>query len=123
MRYNDFTEMPIWNKAMDVAVAIFDLTKNLPRTEDYGLTSQIRRSAESISANIAEGFGRYHKKDKIKFYYYSFGSVKECLDWDEKAKVRELISEENYIKIFETLQSLPKELHQLINFTNERLKI
>ncbi|TKC08421.1 four helix bundle protein [Pedobacter polaris] len=75
------------------------------------------------SANIAEGFGRYHKKDKVKFYYYSFGSVKECLDWNEKAKVRKLISEEVYIKIFGVLETLPKEIHQLIKFTNDKLKI
>ena len=45
---------------------------------------QFANAADSISANIAEGFGRYHKKDKIKFYYYSLGSVKECTDWCNK---------------------------------------
>lgn len=69
--------MPIWNNAMDVAVVIFDLTKNLPRTEDYGLTSQIRRSAESISANIAEGFGKTTAKDKSRFYDIAKGSAYE----------------------------------------------
>ena len=80
-------------------------------------------AADSISANIAEGFGRYNKKDKIKFYYYSFGSVKESLDWNEKARVRKLITEEQHKHILGELQTLPKEIHQLIKFTNERLKI
>ena len=53
---------------------------------------QFTRSIDSISANIAEGFGRYSKKDKIKFYRYSFGSLKESLDWNEKAKTRKLIT-------------------------------
>ena len=47
---------------------------------------QMMRSVDSVSANIAEGFGRYYKKDKIKFYRYSYGSVKEALDWTKKQK-------------------------------------
>jgi len=47
---------------------------------------QFVRAVDSISANIAEGFGRYGKKDKVKFYRYSFGSLKECFDWNEKSK-------------------------------------
>jgi four helix bundle protein len=56
MGYNSFEEMPVWQKAMDLAVIIFRLTEKLPRKEDYGLTSQIRRSTLSISGNLAEGF-------------------------------------------------------------------
>ncbi len=55
---------------------------------------QFVRAVDSISANIAEGFGRYHKRDKVKFYRYSFGSVKETLDWNEKSKVRKLLKAE-----------------------------
>lgn len=83
---------------------------------------QLVRSIDSISANIAEGFGRYHKKDKIKFYYYSFGSIKESLDWNEKCKIRKLFKEEKYKEIYDDLIELPKEVHQLIKFTNEKLK-
>jgi len=83
---------------------------------------QFVSATDSISANIAEGFGRYGKKDKIKFYRYSFGSVKECLDWNEKAKVRKLITEKEYQFIFGELNELPKEINTLIKFTNEKLK-
>ena len=69
--------MPVWQKAMDLAVMIFELTDNLPRKEDYGLTSQIRRSALSVAANIAESFGRKHSLDKLNFYYNSRGSLSE----------------------------------------------
>jgi len=55
---------------------------------------QFTRAVDSISANIAEGFGRYSKKDKIKFYRYSFGSIKESLDWNEKSKIRKLTTKE-----------------------------
>ena len=83
---------------------------------------QFVRALDSISANIAEGFGRYGKKDKIKFYYYSFGSLKESLDWNEKSKERKLLSKEDYDYIFKELQELPREIHQLIKFTNDKLK-
>lgn len=83
---------------------------------------QFVTAIDSISANIAEGFGRYGKKDKVKFYYYSFGSVKESFDWNEKSKIRKLLTKELYEHILNELQILPKEIHQLINFTMAKLK-
>src|SRR4030095_15933161 len=55
---------------------------------------QFVKAVDSISANLAEGFGRYGKKDKIKFYRYSQGSLNESLDWNQKSKVRKLLSTE-----------------------------
>jgi len=69
--YETFKTMPIWQKAMKISEDIYNLTEGLPRKEDYGFTSQIRRSALSIPANIAEAFGRNHTSDKINFYYIS----------------------------------------------------
>lgn len=57
---------------------------------------QLVTAVDSISANVAEGFGRYHKKDKIKFYRYSQGSLKECYDWNEKSRKKNLIAEKEY---------------------------
>ncbi|MGH7231234.1 MAG: four helix bundle protein [Nitrospiraceae bacterium] len=54
---------------MELAEKICTMTDGLPRKEDYGLTSQIRRAALSVSGNLAEGFGRKHTKDKLNFYY------------------------------------------------------
>ena len=84
---------------------------------------QFARSVDSISANIAEGFGRHSKKDKIKFYRYSKGSMNESLDWNEKSKVRNLITDEEYDHIFKDLQKLPKNINQLIKYTNDKLTI
>ena len=75
--YKDFTDMPVWKTAMDFAVDVFHLTEALPRKEDYGLTSQLRRASLSVSNNIAESFGREHTKDKLNFYFYSRGSLLE----------------------------------------------
>ena len=68
MMYNSFTEMPVWEKAHNLAIEVFELTVELPRSEDYGLTSQIRKSSNGAPACIAEGFGRSTKKDKSNFY-------------------------------------------------------
>ena len=84
---------------------------------------QFVRSVDSISANVAEGFGRYTKKDKIKFYRYSFGSTKEFFDWNEKSRARGLLSKEQYNYIFNELYKLPKSLNQLIQYTNQTLKL
>lgn len=84
---------------------------------------QFVRAVDSISSNIAEGFGRYGKKDKIKFYRYSQGSFSESLNWNEKSKVRNLLSGEEYRYIFSELQKLPKAINGLILFTNQKLKI
>jgi four helix bundle protein len=75
--YKDFTETAFWNQAMEIADAVFMMTTDLPRKEDYGLTTQLRRAAVSISANIAEAFGRSSSKDKCKFYDYARGSAFE----------------------------------------------
>jgi four helix bundle protein len=77
VKYADFTEMNVWKSATEIAVDVFKISESLPRKEDYGLTSQIRRSSTSISANIAEGFGRSTAADKRKFYDYSRGSAFE----------------------------------------------
>lgn len=83
---------------------------------------QFVRAVDSISANIAEGFGRYHKKDKIHFYRIAQGSLKECFDWNEKAKVRQLLTDNGYNKIFTELNRLPRLINQLIQYTNTKLE-
>ncbi|SIT89517.1 four helix bundle protein [Pontibacter indicus] len=83
---------------------------------------QFTTAVDSISANLAEGFGRYHKKDKIKFYRYARGSVYECHDWTAKSRVRKLLSEEEYEQVFGVLQKLPKLINGLIKLTNDNLK-
>jgi four helix bundle protein len=75
--YNDFSEMPVWQDGMTISEMVFHLTSRLPKSEDYGLTSQLKRAAVSISANIAEGSGRSGSADKSRFYDYSRGLALE----------------------------------------------
>ena len=77
--YKTFEEMPVWQKAMDLSIEVYHLSKSLPRAEDYGLTSQLRRASNSISANIAEGFGRKSNKEKTQFYTIAISSAFETI--------------------------------------------
>ncbi len=83
---------------------------------------QFVKAADSISANIAEGFGRYSKKDKVRFYRISMGSLEETEDWIRKSTVRELITEDLSSAYLNSLLQLRKEIYNLINYTNEKLK-
>ena len=120
--YKSFRDMSIWKDAMSIAEDVFRITEKLPRKEDYGFTSQIRRAALSVSANIAEAFGRYHSLDKINFYYFARGSVTETqshLEYGQKVGylnnevVKDIDSKLSKVycdlnKIVKTLKSLNK---------------
>lgn len=71
---NNYKELKLWQKSVDLAVRIYEVTASFPKEEIYGLTSQIKRSAVSIPSNIAEGAGRNTKKDFNNFLGISVGS-------------------------------------------------
>ncbi|TAK43999.1 MAG: four helix bundle protein [Saprospiraceae bacterium] len=112
--YLKLNDIPPYKRSFHLSNYIWEMVMKWEWFEKKTIGSQFVDAADSISANIAEGFGRYHKKDKIHFYRYSSGSVKECFDWNEKAKVRNLISVEVYGHIFDELSVLPKEINSLI---------
>lgn len=72
-----FKDLLVWQKAVDLASLVYKITEGFPNSELYGLTSQMRRAAISISSNLAEGFKRNHKKEKLQFYNVAYGSVAE----------------------------------------------
>ena len=113
--YRCFMEMPVWQRAMELAERVFSTTEHLPKKEDYGLTSQIRRSALSISANIAEGFGRQHTLDKINFYYNARGSLTETQSHVEYAKRVGYVSPEAARAMNDDLIALHHEINKLIS--------
>ncbi len=72
-----YRDLLVWQQAMDLAVATYELTRAWPKEEFYGLTSQSRRAAVSICANIAEGYGRETRASYIHFLRIAQGSIKE----------------------------------------------
>jgi four helix bundle protein len=121
LKYHTFEEMPVWQKAMDLAVKVFSLTETLPRNEDYGLISQIRRSALSISGNIAEGFGRNHSKDKMKFYYNSRGSLTETKSHLIYGQRIGYFKQSDFDGLSDSIQGIWMELNSLIGALRKEL--
>ena len=122
MKYLQLNDIDCYKRALVLSNYVWDIVVDWEWFPKRTVGTQFVTAIDSISANLAEGFGRYGKKDKVKFYYYSFGSVKEGFDWNEKSKIRKLLSNEQYKQILSELQTLPKEIHQLIKFTNDKLK-
>lgn len=77
MKVTTFSDLEIWQESTKLALKVYKLTESFPAEEKFGITSQLRRASTSVGANIAEGFGRYHYKDKIRFFYLARGSLFE----------------------------------------------
>jgi four helix bundle protein len=73
-----FTDLEVWQKAHRFVLDVYTLTKTFPADERFGLTSQFRRAAVSIPANIAEGFRKFSAADKARFFNTAEGSLEEC---------------------------------------------
>lgn len=72
-----FTDLKVWQKAHELTLEIYRLTKHFPPDEKFGLISQMRRCAVSVPSNLAEGFKKHSKKDSVNFYNISEGSLEE----------------------------------------------
>jgi len=77
MKIKNYKDLDIWKRSIGVVENIYKITKNFPKEEMYGLTSQLRRSAVSIPSNIAEGFARFSNKEYKHFLFISLGSCAE----------------------------------------------
>ena len=123
MNYLSLKDLNSYKISFELSNYVWDIIINWDYFAKDTVGKQFVRSIDSISANIAEGFGRYHKKDKILFYRYSYGSIQESINWTEKAIKRNLINLEQYNKIISDLELLPKEVNSLIKYTNDKLKV
>ena len=100
---------------MELAEQLFASTEPLPRKEDYGLTSQIRRSALSVPGNIAEGFGRHHTKDKLNFYYVARGSLAETKSHLIYGFKVGYFQQSELTALSQLIENIWEELNKLIN--------
>lgn len=76
-KISTFRDLLVWQKGHLLVLEIYKYTSNFPAFEQFGLTSQLRRSAVSVTSNIAEGFSRRNPKEKAQFYYMAHGSLSE----------------------------------------------
>ena len=97
-----FKELLVWQKAHHFVLAVYRLSRTFPREELYGLSSQFRRAAISVAANIAEGYKKRGKADKLRFFNISQGSLEECryycilskdLEYGDVSELNQLLEE------------------------------
>ncbi|MCO5249376.1 MAG: four helix bundle protein [Chitinophagales bacterium] len=110
-----FEELRVWDKALHLTVAIHNLTLTFPKEERFILTSQIKRAADSVALNIAEGSTGNSNADFKRFLTYSIRSGIEVIACLHIAKARELIDEDDRIKLYNEINELLKSLQALKN--------
>jgi four helix bundle protein len=108
-----FEKLDVYQKAVDLAEEITNLTEGFPKGTYY-LTDQLNRAVLSISTNIAEGNGRWHVKERKQFFWISRGSAHECLPILELCKRKNLITKEKHIELTQKLEVIVKMLSGLL---------
>lgn len=109
-----FKDLKVWQKSHQFVLDVYKMSENFPKKEVYGLTSQLRRAAVSIAANIAEGFRKRTDKDKARYYNISQGSLEEChyylilCDDLQYSETEELIS--NLMEVSKMLRAYRKKI-------------
>lgn len=117
-KIKEFTDLIVWQEGHKLVIAIYNLTKTFPKEETYSLTDQMRRSATSVTSNIAEGFGRNTYKDRLNFYFTAQGSLTELKNQLLIARDVKYISE----KAFGSLLEQANITHQLLQGLIQKTK-
>jgi four helix bundle protein len=97
----DFQRNDLYKTIIDYISFVYNISNNFPKTEIYGLSSQLRRAAVSIALNMAEGWGRYNNKEKSQFYKMARASLYECVAVYDIAEKINYINNDNYKKIID----------------------
>ncbi len=121
-KYLKLNDIEAYKKATGISDYIWALVDKWDWFNKRTLGVQWVDSTDSIGGNIAEGFGRYHKKDKQSFYYIARGSAQESIHWTGRAFKRMLINNKHKGYIIKVLKTLPREINYLIKITQIKLK-
>ena len=119
---SSFIDLRMWQKSHDFVLAVYKMTDLFPKQELFGLVSQIRRASVSIPANIAEGYRRKGKADKLRFFNFSQGSLEECRYYLILSKDLNYISEEQYSDLKNKLEDASKSLNSYCKKLHENIQ-
>jgi four helix bundle protein len=111
----DYKQLSVWQKTVDLAILIYNLSRKFPDDEKFGLTSQMRRAATSVPANIAEGWGRGTTKEYIQFLLIARGSLMELETHVIISRKLLYLSEEQFKDSQERVQEVGRMLNGLIH--------
>lgn len=106
-----FEKLEIWQLSVELSVDLYKMTKDFPSEEKYGITSQIRRAANSIGANIAEGSGRKSTKEKSRYIEIAYGSLLEVLSFLQVSERLGFISKESVITLRPKIEKVSNKLN------------
>lgn len=106
--------LEIYREAIEIGESIWSMVCPWEMFAKDTVGKQIVRSADSIAANLSEGYGRYHFKENQKFCYYSRGSAEETQTWLEKAARRELVERESAKALYDRIENFKKRLNAYI---------
>lgn len=120
-KYIGIKDIECWRISFELSNQVWKTVINWDHFAKDTIGKQFVRSTDSISANITEGFGRYGKKDKVRFYRIAYGSLKESQDWLLKAKTRNLLRDTEFQYLDQEFNKLPKSINSLIKYTNDKL--
>jgi len=115
----NYKSLDVWKVSMQLVKEIYGLSKSFPKEELYALTSQIKRAAVSVPANIAEGLGRQYKKDTLQFLHISRGSLYEVETLLNVALMTGMINEEDFNKIGLLVEKVLQVLNGFINYNQK----
>ena len=121
-KIKSFTDLEIWNLSHKLVLELYSITESFPKKEDFRLTSQLIRAASSIPANIAEGMGRYSRKELIQFLIISRGSVEEVKYHLILAKDLKYINTEIFEKLNNNVILIGKKINSLISSLKAKSK-
>jgi len=113
-------DLEIYRLALEISKLAWEIYKELPQEYRFGQGSQFLESADSVGANIAEGFGRYHYKDSLRFYYNSRGSLLELKHWNTLFHLRSLANPEKIRRMTELIKTEHLKLNSFINSLKSR---
>lgn len=116
----NFYDLDTWKKGHELVLKIYKMTEGFPEKERYGITNQIQRASTSITANISEGFARFHFKDKIRFYYQARGSIAEVQNFLLITRDLNYINNDKCTEIGELANEIARLTNGLINSTNQQ---
>ena len=111
MAFEPFEKLKVWQTARELRKSVYAVAKSFPKFEEYALANQLRRAAVSVTANIAEGHGRYHYQDNIRFCRMARGSLSEVRDHLHTALDEGYVSK----KAFDHLQQQAHSAARLLN--------
>lgn len=114
----DFTKYEVWKLAIEIAQLIYEISNDFPNEEKFGLISQIRRAAVSISSNIAEGASRSSDKEFNRFIEIAIGSLFEVRSQLFLSKEIKILNKQEFDRLEEKLSTLAKKLNSLRNKLN-----